>query len=87
MAIHLGIPILRIGWIEHLWQHRFDPHFDATGPEVTAQFSVKAFEGLSLAFMNFNAEDETAMRELVQQTLQNGNYSDVTGHGVNSCFR
>ena len=70
MAVNLGVPVLKIGWLDFVWNHRFDPDFDATAADVIAQFSVKPFEGLRLAFLNFGPEE---MDEFRQATAANGN--------------
>jgi hypothetical protein len=69
MAVTLGLPVLKIGWIEFIWSKRFDPDFCATSEDVLSQFAIKPFEGLRLSFFNFSQEE---VNEMMQLTVANG---------------
>lgn len=70
MAVQLGLTVLKIGWIDFVWEHRFDPDFKATADDVISRFAVKPFEGLRLAFLNFGPNE---MEEFKRETTANGN--------------
>lgn len=56
-------------WLNHVWEKRHQPDFDPFSVDVLARYRIKPFEGLKLAFVNYNGED---LKEMTLLTIANG---------------
>ncbi|KAF0988184.1 hypothetical protein HZS_6425 [Henneguya salminicola] len=79
-AVGLGMDVLNLDWLNYCWSHRQITKFDGTHREITANFRIKAFTGLCLAFHGFSP---SALKEMIEIAIANGAIvSDVTNASI-----
>ncbi|CAG2119479.1 unnamed protein product [Medioppia subpectinata] len=85
-AVIYGIPILFKEWIEELWQHRNDSHFDPNDINLINKFKIKAFHGLGLAFVGFSKEEPLEVNEREEMEILTKTFDgQVVDPYSNSC--
>lgn len=75
VAVSLGTPIMRPGWIYEAWERRNEQCFCAADDDFRNEFKVPPFQDCILSFLGFSDEEKHSMEEMTE--MQGGTYLPV----------
>ncbi|XP_069474833.1 protein ECT2 isoform X6 [Ambystoma mexicanum] len=64
VAVSLGTPIMKSGWILKAWEKRNEVEFRAANEDFKNEFKVPPFQDCVLSFLGFSDEEKCSMEEM-----------------------
>ncbi|OTF83233.1 pebble-like protein [Euroglyphus maynei] len=72
LAVIYNLPILCKEWIDHVWEHRREIHFNPNDKNILEKYRLRPFTDLRIALYNFTPKE---IAEKTDQIIEYGGYS------------